>query len=84
LSTRFSYSKESIISGKSVCLKLQVNKGIIVQCEVLIGKLPVSNIEDAIKGLRYNYTEIANRLNEVITQEGIEEIDVDKLALCFF
>lgn len=83
-SPKFSYSKESIISGESVYLKLEVDRGIIVHCEILKNKLPVGNIENAVKGLRYCYAEIANKLGEISSLGEFEETAVDKLALCFF
>lgn len=83
-SPRFSYVKESNIGGAPVSLRLQVENGIIVQCEVLKGKLPVNNIEDAVRGLRYSYTVITNRLNELIPESNAEEFNVAKLAQCFF
>lgn len=83
-SPKFSYVKESNLAGESVSLRVQVEKGMIVACELLKGGLPLSNIENAVVGSRYSYTKIKNRLDEFINRENTAEIDTKKLAAFFF
>lgn len=83
-SPKFSYEKERKVLGEAVNVKLNVEKGIVVSCEITGNKLPYKDIERIVIGSRYSYNEIASKLEEIKTLSNIKNIDIEELTSCFF
>lgn len=82
-SPKFYYEKESKILNKIVNVKLNVEKGIVVTCEITGNDLPCKDIETAVRGSRYSYKEIISRLGYMGIIESTGNMDIEELASCF-
>lgn len=85
LSPKFHFEKQSLVSDKdgqsiNVVVKLEISKGIIAGCQVMVDELVNAEIQEALTGVRYGYQEILRKLSGTGL---IGNIELDALTACF-
>jgi len=86
-SPKFSFEKDCTILNKKgkeiqLAVKLEIYKGCIAKCEVIVDGLVNAKLSERLTGLKYGYGEILHQLEGIgFTKEN--ELRVDCLTDCF-
>lgn len=86
-SPKFFFEKESVALDKDgvkkrIGIKLEIVKGKIVKCEVIIDGLANTELIESLTGVRYGYREVLHKLEETRFNETAQ-IKIDNLTNCF-
>ena len=85
--SEFIYCGHKINSDSSFEIRLQVEKGIIIDCKLYGDFIVICDLrvlEDTIEGLRYDLDEVKNALSVIKVKEFLRNTTNEDLLECMF
>lgn len=86
-SPKFNYKGYNRFEGGCVETRLQVDNGLIEGCKIygdFFGKGDVKDLEDKLKGLKYDFEEVDNALSDVSMDDYLGRITKEEFMKCLF
>ncbi len=86
-SPKFNYKGYNRYAGGCVEARLQVEKGIIENCKIygdFFGKSDILELEQRLKGLKYDKSEVVNALDNVSVEDYLGRISKEEFLQCLF
>lgn len=86
-SPKFNYKGYNRFAGGGVEARLHVENGLIENCKIygdFFGKCEVKELEDKLKGVKYDIDEVKNSLKDVSIDEYLGRITKEEFLQCLF
>ncbi|WP_313165478.1 lipoate--protein ligase [Sedimentibacter sp.] len=86
-SPKFNYSGYNRFAGGCVEARLQVENGIIENCKIygdFFGKGDIQELEQKIRGLKYNENEVLDALSDIAVEDYLGRISKEEFIQCLF